>query len=228
MLSKTPSLYDPIWTNLVSAMKTEAEFRERVRDAARRTLAVKLEYLRAPGAVPPVPDPERVARELPDPEGRRFFLDLAARSVTVVRGEGKEAPFPLSPESAGRVLLAGQYGDFFSCGLLAFPGAERFRFQGAAGRWELAQRARNADTVIFCLAGAEDLPVLNELRASGKRIIVFSILSPVYLEQVPWIDGAVAVYSYARESFVAGFSAIVGRIPADGVLPFNIGTTLNP
>jgi beta-N-acetylhexosaminidase len=228
MLSKTPNLYDPIWTSLSAAMKTDAEFRERVRDAARRTLAVKLEYLRAPGAVPPVPDPEKLARELPDPEGRRFFLDLAARSVTAVGGGGKAAPFPLGPESAGRVLLAGQYGDFFSCGLLAFPGAERFRFQSAAGRWELAQRARNADTVIFCLADAADIPVLEGLRDSGKRIIVFSILSPVYLERVPWIDGAVAVYSYARESFVAGFSAIVGRIPAQGVLPFDLGTNRHP
>jgi beta-N-acetylhexosaminidase len=61
----------------------------------------------------------------------------------------------------------------------------------------------------------------------GKRIIVFSILNPVYLEQVPWIDGAVAVYSYARESFIAGFSAIVGRIPARGELPFNNGTNQN-
>jgi beta-N-acetylhexosaminidase len=143
----------------------------------------------------------------------------------VVQGAGKKTPFPLSPESAGRVLLAGQYGDFFRSGALAFPGAERFRYQSAAERWELAWRAENADTVIFCLAGAGDLALLNSLQDSGKRIIVLSVLSPVYLEQVPWVDGAVAVYSYARESFIAGFSAIVGRIPAEGILPFNAGNS---
>jgi beta-N-acetylhexosaminidase len=228
MLSKTPSLYDPIWTSLVAAMKNDGEFRERVRDAARRALAVKLEYLRSPGAVPPIPDLERLAEELPNPEGTRFFLNLAARSVTVVKGEGGKNPFPLEAEEAGQVLLAGQYGDFLSCGVLAFPGAARVRFQGAADRWELARRARNADTVIFCLAGPDDLALLNILRDSGRRVIVFSILSPVYLEQVPWIDGAVAVYSYARESFIAGFSAMVGRIPAEGVLPFNIEAARQP
>jgi beta-N-acetylhexosaminidase len=50
-------------------------------------------------------------------------------------------------------------------------------------------------------------------------VIVFSVLSPVYLDQVPWIDGALAVYSYAPESFVAGFSFMLGRIGAQGRLP---------
>jgi beta-N-acetylhexosaminidase len=52
-------------------------------------------------------------------------------------------------------------------------------------------------------------------------MIVFSVLSPVYLdEQLSWVDGALAVYSYAPESFIAGFSVILGRIPAGGRLPF--------
>jgi len=49
---------------------------------------------------------------------------------------------------------------------------------------------------------------------------VLSVLNPVYLENIPWIDGAVAVYSDSFESLAAGFSAIVGRIPAGGRLPY--------
>jgi beta-N-acetylhexosaminidase len=79
--------------------------------------------------------------------------------------------------------------------------------------------ARRADTVIFCLSDAEGLSVLRSLRGLGKRVIVFSVLSPVYLDQVPWVDGAIAVYSYAPESFIAGFSSMLGRIPAQGHLP---------
>jgi beta-N-acetylhexosaminidase len=82
--------------------------------------------------------------------------------------------------------------------------------------------ARPADTIIFCLPDDEGLSVLRSLRGLrglGKRVIVFSVLSPVYLDQVPWIDGAIAVYSYAPESFVAGFSAMLGRIPAQGKFP---------
>jgi beta-N-acetylhexosaminidase len=74
--------------------------------------------------------------------------------------------------------------------------------------------------VIFCLSDRAGLRFLSQLRPLNKKVIVFSVLSPVYLEEVIWADAAVAVYSYAPESFIAGFSAMLGRIPAGGKLPF--------
>jgi beta-N-acetylhexosaminidase len=219
MLSKTPSLYDPVWTFLAESMKEDQEFRRRVRDAARRTLTVKLRYLRGAQKVPYIPDPRKVERELPDPEGTAFFLNLAARSVTIVKPSPPESIFPLKPESAGRVLLAGQYSDFFKAGKAAFPNAASYWYTEAQSA-ELASYARNVDTIIFCLSGAADLRVLRSLEPLRKKMIVLSVLSPVYLESVPWVNGAVAVYSYAPESFAAGFSAITGRIPAEGRLPY--------
>jgi len=65
-----------------------------------------------------------------------------------------------------------------------------------------------------------DLRVLRTLQQLNKKVIVFSVLSPVHIENVSWVTGAVAVYSYAPESFAAGFSAIIGKIPAQGVLPY--------
>jgi beta-N-acetylhexosaminidase len=64
--------------------------------------------------------------------------------------------------------------------------------------------------------------MLQQIRSLNKRVIVFSVLSPAYLEEVSWADGAVAVYSYAPESFIAGFSAILGRIKGEGTLPFKL------
>ncbi|GHV03587.1 glycosyl hydrolase [Spirochaetia bacterium] len=222
MLSKTPNLLDPIWTSLVSAMKDDPVFRARVRDACRRVLAVKFEYLRGEKSIPYIPDLARIETELPNAEGAAFFLDLAARSVTVVRGgtgaEGS-AVIPLKPEDAGRVLLAGQYEDFFTLGRAAYPGASAYWYSSPQKTAELTAMARNADTVIFCLSDSEGLSFLRALQPLKKKVIVFSVLSPVYLESVPWADGAIAVYSYARESFAAGFSAILGRIPAGGRLP---------
>ncbi|GHU58199.1 glycosyl hydrolase [Spirochaetia bacterium] len=220
MLSKTPGLEDPIWTTLVTAMAQEGDFRERVRDAARRVVEVKLIYLRGDTAVPLIPDLVRVEQELPDPEGSAFFLDLAARSVTLVQGQDQ---FPLSPEKAGKVLLAGQYLDFFSIGKAAYPGATGYWYSAAGGTRELVRYAQGVDTVIFCLSDEAGLPFLQALRNLGKRIIVFSVLSPVYLQKTGWADGAIAVYSYAPESFTAGFSFMLGRIPAQGRLPFSLG-----
>ena len=218
MFSKTPNLYDPVWTSLVLAMREEPEFRERVRDACRRILKLKIEYLRGEEKIKFVPDIKKIEDELADPEGAAFFLSLAARSVTVVKnGE----TLPLSPEKAGRVLLAGNYADFFATGRRAYPGAVSYWYDPSQSITDLLGYARYADTIIFCLSDRAGLRVLQQFRQLGKKIIVFSVLSPVYLEDVSWADGAVAVYSYAPESFIAGFSAILGRIPAEGRLPFN-------
>ncbi|MDL2228992.1 glycoside hydrolase family 3 protein [Treponema sp. OttesenSCG-928-L16] len=223
MLSKTPSLNDPVWTSLVSSMRNEEGFRARVRDAARKVLTVKLEYLRGEGAVPFVPDLERIAAELPEPAASAFFLDLAARSVTVIKNgeDGREA-FPLTAEDAGKVLLTGQFQDFFSAGKAAYPEALSYWFSPSRGSSELIRYARNADTVIFCLADESGLSMLKSLRQLDKRIIVLSVLSPVYLDEVSWVDASIAVYSYAPESFAAGFSAILGRIEGTGRLPFSM------
>ena len=226
MFSQTPSLFDPIWTSLTEAVKEDPALREQVRDAARRILEVKLKYLRGDNKVPIIPDLKKVNEGLPDPEGAAFFLDLAARSVTVIKGEssGKKV-IPVDPDTAGQVLLAGRYQDFFNAGEKAFPDSVFFRFPNRSGS-ELARLASGADTIILCLADADDLVFLRALRGLGKQVIVFSVLSPVYLEEAPWVDGAIAVYSYAPESFIAGFSAILGRIPADGKLPFPMDTAL--
>jgi len=118
------------------------------------------------------------------------------------------------------VLLAGKFGDFFSYGKTAFPNASFYRYSGAGDADVFTAFARNADTVIFCLSDTSDLRLLRSIQPLNKKVIVLSVLNPVYIESVPWVSGAVAVYSYAPESFAAGFSAIIGRIPAQGILPY--------
>jgi len=226
LFSKTPNLFDPVWTFLLNSMREEAEFRLRVRDAARRILAIKLRYLRGSQAAPFIPDLRKVENELNDPAGSAFFLNLAARSVTVVKPSPSEmapsdkqsAVFPLKPENTGRVLLAGQYLDFFKMGKAAFPDAVSYWY--SESNTELLSYARRADTIIFCLSDYAGVRTLRQLEALNKKVIVLSVLSPVYLESVPWVDGAVAVYSYAPESLAAGFSVIIGRISARGTLPY--------
>ncbi|MDR2193526.1 MAG: glycoside hydrolase family 3 protein [Treponema sp.] len=218
LFSKTPLLFDPVWTLLLSAMKDEPEFKARVQDAARRVLEVKLTYLRGEKAVPSIPEVEKLKNNLPDPEGAAFFLDLAARSVTVV----KDAPFPLPPKDAGTVLLTGQYLDFFKQGKAAYPGAKSYWYSEDFGINDFLTHARAADTIIFCLSDAAGLRFLRALEPLKKKVVVVSVLTPIHLDRTPWVDGAIAVYSYANESFVAGFSVLIGRIGAQGQLPFSL------
>ncbi|MDR0374324.1 MAG: glycoside hydrolase family 3 protein [Treponema sp.] len=218
MFSKTPLLFDPVWTTLLSSMKEEPEFKTRVQDAARRVLEVKLTYMRGEKAAPYIPDMEKLKKNLPDPEGVAFFLDLAARSVTVI----KDAPFPLQPKDAGNVLLTGQYLEFFKQGKAAYPTAKSYWYSADFGVNDFLMYARAADTIIFCLSDAAGLRFLNTLEPLRKKVIVFSVLTPVYLDRTSWVDGAIAVYSYANESFVAGFSVLIGRIGAYGKLPFSL------
>ena len=221
LFSKTPNLYDPVWTLLSTSMRDDSEFRQRVRDAARRTLLVKLRYLRSKQTPSFIPDLEKVEAGLSTPEGAAFFLNLAARSATIVKPpQGEGGIFPVRPENAGRVLLTGQYLDFFKVGRAAFPGSISYWYSEEFDINDLLSYASRADTIIFCLSDTEGVRTLRNLRSLGKKIIVLSVLSPVHLESVPWVDGAVAVYNDALESLAAGFSVITGRIPARGRLPY--------
>jgi beta-N-acetylhexosaminidase len=162
-----------------------------------------------------VPDIQKVKESLPDPEGQAFFLSLAARSVTLVKDD-----FPLGPQTAGKVLLAGQYEDFFKIGKLAYPDAQTYLVSPVKTAADIQRAARIADTVIFCLADAAGLKLVQNLKTLNKRVIILSVLTPVYLDSLDWVNGAIAVYSYSSESFIAGFSAILGRIDASGKIPF--------
>jgi beta-N-acetylhexosaminidase len=220
MFSNTLLLYDPVWTFLLNSMKEEKEFRQIVRASARRVLELKLTYLRGNSKVPYIPDLKKIEKGLHDPESSAYLLNLAARSVTIVKPVPSDSVFPLTRETAGRVLLAGRFPEFISYGRAAFPNASVFRYSTLSEPSDIVLYARNADTVIFCLSDNYDLRLLRNLQQLNKRVIVFSVLSPAYLESVPWVTGAVAVYSYAPESFAAGFSVISGRITAQGVLPY--------
>ena len=220
MFSSILALYDQIWIYLLDSMRQDENFRQIVRASTRRVLELKLTHLRSEISVPFIPDLAKVQAGFPDPEGSEFFLNLAARSVTFVKPDVPASVFPVTAENAGRVLLAGRFPDFFTYGRAAFPNAAIYRYTAAANPLDIISVARNADTIIFCLSDSIDLRILRSLQQLNRRVIVFSILNPVHIESVPWVTGAVAVYSYAPESFAAGFSAITGRIPALGILPY--------
>lgn len=228
MFSRTPAFDGPIWQELISTYRGDPDFQTRVDESVRRILRVKLAYLRPDWRVPLEPDPDTIRTFMRTPNAREFFLDQAGRSVTVVQ----PGDLPLAPGRAGRVLLAGKDPDFFRVGRRFFPGAAEFRFSdpafyqsSAADRATFARTAAQYDTVVYLLSDPGSLQVLRAAEDLADRITVYSILTPIYLGEVPWVRRAIAVYGWGTESFESGFSALVGEIPAPGELPVPLDIT---
>ena len=205
LVSTTPALNSELWTSLLDQMKTDVIFQERVREAAARILAVKLASLRGEKAVPFIPNVNKVRNSIPDPEGVVFFQDLAARSITVI----KKGTIPL--HNADRVLLAGRERNFFQAGLRAFPGAVVYNYGEGGNAGTLIELARSADTIVFCVENREDVRFLESVRSLNKRTVALCTSANSYFDKNTWVDSALDLYSVCEQSFIAGFSFLLGR-----------------
>jgi beta-N-acetylhexosaminidase len=225
MLSSTPEVNGDIWNAVLAEFRGNESFRARVTDAARTVLRIKLRYLKGEDRVPLNPDPALLPERIHTSAEQDFFRDQAGRSVTLVRS----AWLPFTPGAGERVLLAGKDRDFLRIGAEFFPEADTFRIQSPvfdyASQSDLS-RFRSVvddyDTIIFCLSDPNSLEVLQEASDASARIIVLSILTPIYLVETPWVQSALAVYGWGEESFRAGFSVMVGAMEAEGTLPISL------
>ena len=219
MFSKTLALDDPVWTRLLALYRRDASFKDRVDESARRVIRAKLDWLlpRGEKGLYPIADPESVLRT---EESRTFFFEQALRSATLL-GDGA-----VDPDSVGRLLVAGQFADFFPEAQRRFPTAEVFRFAympaERANAEDLASfrgRLAGVDTVLVCVANPASAEYARAVVKAGKRLLVVSVLSPASaMEFIP--HGSIAaVYSYSRESFTAALAVLVGEVEAVGRLP---------
>jgi beta-N-acetylhexosaminidase len=87
---------------------------------------------------------------------------------------------------------------------------------------EFRRRAGDYDHVIFCLSDPATREILAEAEDLAARVTVISILTPVYLQELPWVRAAVAIYGWSADSYHAGFAALRGEIRAEGTLPISI------
>ncbi len=225
MLSRTPELNGQIWDAVYGEFQADVQFRERVTAAARSVLRIKLQYLKDDNRVPLRPDPNLLPRQISPAGGATYFRDQAGRSVTLVRS----TDIPYRPGDGERILLAGKDGDFLRIGGEFYPGADQFRisypvfeYASEADKNRFRDVAAGYDTVLYCLSDPNSLEVLQEIAETNIRVIVMSILTPVYFLELPWVQSAVAVYGWGDESFRAGFSVLAGQMDAEGTLPIRL------
>ncbi len=225
--STTPGLTERLWTDNLARMSSSPDFRERVTDSVRRILKVKLEYFKGAGPAPLFPDETTIEQFIPDKEGEKFFLEQACRAVTVYKGA---EILPYKPEEGERVLIAGPFLSLYGEGRKRYPTAATFHYsyELAADRsnWDewnassLVSVARNFDTIIINVWDEHTANFCRRLRGLGKKVIILSIMSPVYvMEDFDWVDAIICGYSYSDYSFKALFAVLSGEIQAEGKLP---------
>ncbi len=220
LVSRNPENHEKIWDHLTVLMNEDEEFRKIVEQACRQVLLKKIEYLKREDRVPLFPAEIEPSLPIPAEGGESFFFSQAVRSTTLLRNER----IPIGDSSS--VLIAGMFSQYRSQGLEFFPQAETMRIPysfDTEEKWqvinELLRRAESFETVIFSLSRYQDLRILKELSALQDKLIVLSSLTPVYINETPWVRDAVAVYGTGWESFAAGFGAIRGDFTPTGHLP---------
>lgn len=225
MLSSTPAFNGTIWNTLLRAYRQDPAFRRRVEESVRRSLHVKVAYLIPEWRVPLFPQWEEIADFIRKPAAVEFLLDQSARSVTQIRG----GDLPFTPVPGQRVLLVGRNAGFFNAGRRAYPGAGELRLQGvnfytssSEDVRRLRERGRQYDVIIYQLSDPNTLDVLRRADIQDRKVIVFSILTPIYLRELPWVENAIAVYGWGQESFDAGFAVLRGDFTPPGILPIRM------
>ncbi len=222
--STTAHLNEALWTSNLLRMQNDAAFREIVVNAARRVIKVKLDYFKGKNPAPLNPDPSAISNFIPDKDGQKFFLEQACRSITMY----KKGMVPMNTLNAGKVLLAGSLPSFFTEGKKRFPGAAEFRYNYEIGpnetQWmidNILATAKAYDTVIICVYNSRTAQIASRLKNSGKRVVVFSIMSPEDSFDLTWTDTILLGYSYSNYTFEALFASLAGDFTPQGILPLS-------
>ncbi len=221
--STTARLGENLWTSNLSAMKTDENFKSRVKDAAFRVIKAKLEYFKGENIAPLYPDASSISKFIPDREGDKFFLQQACRSITFY----KKSEETLTQEKAGRVLLCGSLPKFFTEGKRRYPNSGEFKFNYELGPNETAWMSENIlkiydsyDTIVFLVANQRSAKIAEQLKGKGKKVVIFSIMTPTYSFGLDWADEILLGYSWSGYTLEAMFGALDGEFEAEGILPF--------
>ena len=220
--STTAQLNEALWRNNLALMRSSEVFRAQVQRAARRVLYSKLVYFKGKNPVPLYPDKNLIPDLIPDKEGKEFFFQQACRSITVTESSG----IPYEPQNGERILLVGQFEQFFQEGKRRYPNSNFFKFDYQMGPiqtdWmgnRLVSFVSDYDTIIFSVADSPSAQVAERIKNSGKKILIISSMSPVPAFDLDWADALIFTYSYAPVSFQAAFAVLAGEFNAQGTMP---------
>ncbi len=220
--STTAKLNEALWTSNLNLIETDRDFRARVEEAAFRVIKAKLDYFKGGNAAPLYPEAADADRAIPDREGEKYFLEQACRSISVYQGNAS-----LSETDRGRVLLVGGLPEFFSSMKKRFPDAGEFRFKYETGpnqtQWvidNLPGTAAGYDTIVILVGSERHAKIAESIRRLGKKVVICSIMYPVYSEHLTWADTILMGYSWSGYTLEALASVLSGEFVPGGTVPY--------
>lgn len=226
--STTAQLNENLWTSNLQRMKDVPQFKTKVETAVRRILEIKMNYFKNTNPAPLYPDVNAIDAAIPDPDGGEFFVDQACRSITVYR----KGELPYLPQEGKKVILAGSEPAFFNEMKKYYKDSIDIRMNYNLGSNEaqyaanlIAGRADEVDVIFVCVwdrNSVKTAEALKPLQKRGKKIVVFSIMSPVLSFNLDWADTVLFGYSYSPYSFTGLAAVASGRVEPEGVLPISV------
>ena len=219
LISKDEATFDQAYKLVLQEMRKNPEFRHQVQESVLRILSLKLQYLKPQGEQAMIPDVEAVKKFFPDREAESFFFRQSKRSVSFIRNADEDF---ISLEGRKVLFVGPRY--FLSQALRYFPKAGTYQtvpYFYDTEDWhpyELGQLIPRYDRVVFCVASPAHASMLSRLRIFRDDIVVFSLLTPAFLNDITWARG-IAVYGRNRSSIDAGLAALAGEYVPSGKVP---------
>ena len=218
LVSKDSETFDQARQLIVDEMRKDPGFRHQVQQSVMRILTVKLRYLKPQGEKAMIPDVAAVRSFFPDRQAEDFFYRQVKRSVSFIRGADEDF---ISLEGKKVLFVGPNY--FLSEVLRRFPDSGTYQivpYFYDTDDWqpyELGHLIPWYDKTVFCVASPAHAQMLSRLRIFKENIVVFSLLSPAFINDITWAKG-IAVYGRNRSSIAAGLEAMAGEyVPAGNV-----------
>ena len=219
LVSKDAETFDQAHKLVVDEMRKDPDFRHQVQESVLRILSVKLRYLKPQGEKAMIPDVTAVRRFFPDRQAEGFFYRQSCRSVSFIRGADEDF---ISTEGKNVLFVGPNY--FLSTVHRRYPKAGTYQlvpyFYDTDGwhPYELGHLIPKYDKVVFCVASPAHAQMLSRLSIFKENIVVFSLLSPAFINDITWAKG-IAVYGRNSSSIMAGFAAMAGEYVPTGKVP---------
>jgi beta-N-acetylhexosaminidase len=239
LTGRDPAANQQVFDALLSAVRSGRIPAARFEDAVRNVLAAKA---RLP-VESYVPDPARAAREVGTAEHQLQALEMARRTITVVRSADGLLPLPrdlgarlvvLSPLGSRRTMMEqwtfGQ-SDLGRQIAARAPEAVEMPIEfpvDAATRSGIASVVGAAQVIVVgtlnAIVDPDQVEFLEWLarEAPSAELVVVGLRTPYDVLVLPWLRTYVCAYSSVEPSMIATAEVLFGEQPARGLLPVRL------